>query len=194
MVGADRGQVERAQPLRGLGGGDSRERLGALVEGQRGDDRQAGDAAHGLDRGLELLQDVERLDHEQVDAAPVEDPGLLREDLGALLGRNREVAERADRAGDEDVSARDLARLAGELDAGAVDPLQLVVEVEAGQLAAVGAERVRLDQVGAGADEARVQRDDALGRLEVRLFGAVQARDGARDEHAHAPVADYDRA
>ena len=44
-----------------------------------------------------------------------------------------------------------------------------------GELAAVGAERVRLDQVGAGLDEAGVELDDGLGRAEVRLLGAAKA-------------------
>ena len=88
----------------------------------------------------------------------------------------------------------DLAGLAGELHAGAVDPLELVLEVELRELAPVGAEGVRLDQVGAGADEARVQRHDALRSAEVGLFRAAQPRHGARDEHAHAAVRDDDRA
>src|SRR5439155_8768557 len=104
------------------------------------------------------------------------------------------VPGRTDRAGEEAVTPGDLSCLARELHAGAVDPLQVVLEVEPGELAAVGAERVRLDQVGAGADEARMQRDDALGGLEVRLFRAAEARDGARDVFAHAAVGHDDRA
>ena len=85
-----------------------------------------------------------------------------------------DLAERADRAGDEDVGARDLARLAGEPHRGRVDPLELVLEEVRGELAAVGAEGVRLDQLGAGADEARVQRDDALRRPQVGFLGAAK--------------------
>ena len=72
------------------------------------------------DRGLELLQLEERLDGEEVDAAAFEHRGLLGEDLHALVCRDAAagLAERPDRAGDEDVAAGDLARLAGELDGG----------------------------------------------------------------------------
>ena len=108
----------------------------------------------------------------------------------ARPARAAELAERADRAGDEDVRARDLARLAGQPDAGGVDPLQLVLEEVAGQLAAVRPERVRLDQLGAGEDEARVEGDDALGSAQVRLFGAADPRHGLREERAHAAVGD----
>ena len=49
--------------------------------------------------------------------------------------------------------------------------LDLVLEEVRGQLAAVGAERVGLDQVGAGVDEADVEGDDRLGSAEIGLFG-----------------------
>ena len=188
-------RLERSQACGRVGCGHARQRLGALVERQRRDDRKRGDAANGLDRGLQLVELVERLDHEQVDAAAVEDRRLLGEDLGTLVGRERVgVAERPDRAGDEDLPARDLARLAGELDPGAVDSLELVLQEELRQFLPVGAERVGLDQVRACADEARVEGLDALGRLQVRLLGAAQTRDCARDEDAHPAVADHDRA
>src|SRR5439155_24161641 len=107
----------------------------------RRDDRELRDAAGCGDRGLELVQLVERLDHEQVDAPPIEDLGLLGEDRRALLGGEAlRVAEGADRACDEDLAAGDLACLARELDPSAVDPLQLVLEVELGKLATVRAE------------------------------------------------------
>jgi hypothetical protein len=195
MVRADRGEVERPEALRRLARRDAGKRLGAFVEGQRRHDRKRRDAPGRVDRGLELVELVERLDHENVYAAAVEHLGLFGEDLRSLLPRQAlGVAERTDRACDEDVASGDLARLARQLHAGAVDPLQVVLEVELGQLAPVGAEGVRLDQVRARADEARVKRHDAFGRLEVRLLGTAQARDGARDEHAHPAVADDDRA
>ncbi len=58
------------------------------------------------------------------------------------------------------------------------------------QLVPVRPERVRLDQLGAGVDEAEVQRDDGLGRAEVRLLGAAQARDGRGEHDPHAAVGD----
>ena len=69
----------------------------------------------------------------------------------------------------------DLARLAREPHGRRVDPLELVLEEQRRQLAAVGAEAVRLDQLGAGIDVARVDGDDALGRAQVRLLRAAEA-------------------
>ena len=49
--------------------------------------------------------------------------------------------------------------------------MQIVLEVVRGELPPVGAEGVRLDQVGAGGDEARVELHDGLGRAQVGLLG-----------------------
>ena len=46
------------------------------------------------------------------------------------------------------------------------------------ELAPVRAERVRLDQLGARVDEADVQRDDRIGRAQVRLLGGAQRGTG----------------
>ena len=77
-----------------------------------------------------------------------------------VLGRveDLELPERADRARDEDVPSRDLARLAREAHAGGVDLLERVVEQQPRQLAPVRAEGVRLDQLGARGDVPRVHR------------------------------------
>ena len=64
---------------------------------------------------LEVDEVVERLDHEEVDAAPLEDLRLLGIERRRLAPLELGVAERADRAGDEDVAPRHLACLAGEL-------------------------------------------------------------------------------
>ena len=145
------------------------------------------DAAHRLDRVDQLLEVVERLDHEQVGAAPLEHRRLLREEVAADA-RCRRLAERADRAGDEHVSSRDLSRLPGELDRRRVDRLDLVLEEVAGELPAVAAEAVRLDQLRAGVDEADVERDDRVRGAEVRLLGRAQPGDRGRDERSHAAV------
>ena len=87
-----------------------------------------------------------------------------------------ELAERADRAGDQHVPARHVTGLARETHGRRVDRLELVLEQLRGELAPVGAERVGLDQLGACADVARVDGDDALGRPEVRLLGTAQGR------------------
>ena len=93
---------------RRIAGRDAGERLGVLVEGELGDDRQRRDGPHRGHGRLELLEVEERLDHEQVDAAPLEEPRLLEEDVVGVLAAVRavELAERADRAGDEDLLAR----------------------------------------------------------------------------------------
>ena len=88
MVRADRGDVELGEPLGRLARGHAGERLGALVEGHQRDDRQARDAAHRLDRVDELLEVVERLDHEEVGAAALEDAAPAR--------RRARAATRAD--------------------------------------------------------------------------------------------------
>ena len=163
--------------------------LGVVVEGEERDDRERRDAADGLDRRDELVEVEERLDHEQVDAAALEHARLLGVERAVLAGvEDLELAERADRARDQHVAARDLARLAREADARGVDRLELVLEELRRQLAPVGAERVRLDQLGPGADVARVHRDHALGRPQVRLLGAAQAGRRAREQRSHAAV------
>jgi hypothetical protein len=108
--------------------------------------------------------------------------------------RALDVAERPDRAGDEDVASRDLARLARELHTRAHDPFELLLEEVLRELRTVRAERVRLDQLGARPDEAEMDVDDALGRAQVRLLRAAQPRYRAREQRAHAAVADDRRA
>ena len=136
VVRADRGHICVAKARGRLRGGDPGERLRVLVEGQHRDDRQARDALDRLDRRHQLVEVEERLDHEEVDAAPLEDPRLLGEDRRCERCRSVQLAQRADRAGDEDVAAGDLARLARELHARRVDALELVLEVVRRELAA----------------------------------------------------------
>ena len=171
------GHIELRQALSRFRRRDSGERFRVLVEGQQRNDRQARHAPHRLDRVNELLEVVERLRHEEVGSAPLEHTGLLREELPADP-RGRGLADRAHRPGDEHIAACDLACLAGELDPGRVDTLQLVLEEVTGQLAPVGAEGVRLDQLRAGVDKADVERDDGLGRPQVRLLRAAQPGHG----------------
>ena len=128
---------------------------------------------------------------EQVDAAPGQQPGLLREERCAVLGpRLLVLPERPDRAGDEDLPSGDLARVTGELHGRLVDPDELFLEVARGQLRAVRAECVRLDQLGAGVDEADVEGDDRLRSADVGLLRAAQARRGGRDQRPGAAVRD----
>ena len=190
MVRADRGDVELGEGARRRFRGQAAKRLRVLVEGEEADDRQRRDAAYGRDRGEQLVEVVERLDREEIDAAALEEARLLGEDRLAILGG---TTEGADRAGDEHVRAGDLAGIACDLDGRLVDRRDLVLEVVLGELAPVRAERVRLDDVGSGADESQMEREDALGRAHVRLLRTPEACHGARDEHSHATVADERR-
>jgi hypothetical protein len=119
---------------------------------------------------------------------------VLGEDQLAFLLEVAHVAERTDRAGEEDVPAGDLACLASELHAARVDALELLLQVVLGELVAIRAKGVRLDQLGAGADEPEVQREHALRVAQICLLGAAQAAHRARDQRAHATVATNRRA
>ena len=189
VIRADRGYVHVRQACRRLRRAHSGERLGAVVEGHQRDDRQGGDAAHRLDGIAELVQVVERLDHEQVGAAPLEDLRLVGEQLPTHT-RGRGLADRPDRARDEHVPAGHLARITGELDCGRVDPLEFVFEEVLGELAPVRAERVRLDQLGSRVDEGDVERDDGVGRAQVRLLRRPETWHRSGNERAHAAVRD----
>ena len=103
------------------------------------------------------------------------------------------VAERPNRPRDEDPGARHLTRLASELHAALDDLLEPVVEKVRRELAAVGAERVGLDHLCAGADEAHVHLYDGFRRLEVRLLRAAEAGDASRKQRAGPAVPDDDR-
>ncbi len=195
MVRPDRSHVELGEPTCCDLGADAARDLRLVVERQEGDDRERRGAPYRLDSDDELLEVEERLDHEQVDAASLEDlclGGVER----AVLGRveHLELAERSDRPRDEDVAAGHLARLAGEADACRVDLLEGPVELYPLELAAVRPEGVRLDQLGAGSDVARVDGDDALGRSDVRLLGAAEAGHGLGDQRSRAAVGDERRA
>ena len=141
---------------------------------------------HGGDGDLERVEVEERLEHEEVDAAAFEDLRLLGIQRPVLVDvEHLELAQRPDRAGDEDVAARDLARLAGEPHGSRVDALEVVAEAVRGELAPVGAERVRLDQLGARADVARVHGDHALGR--ARFASSGQRSPGTASSSAPLP-------
>ena len=186
----------RPQPLDRVARGDPGERLAVLVEGQLRHDRERRDVPHRRNRRLQLLEVEERLDQEEVDAPSFEKPRLLVEDVVGLDAAvlPLELAQRPDRPADEDRRARDVPRLPGELDAALDDVLEPVLEVLRGQLAAVRPKRVRLDELRTGANEALVDFDDRLGRAQVGLLGAAQARDRGREQRARAPVGHEDAA
>ncbi len=98
-VRPDDGDIDLLQPLDRLAGVDARQGLAVLVEGELRDDRKGRDIAHRADRRFQLVEVVERLDEEEVDAATLEKAGLLAEDLEGALGADRvlKVSERPDR-------------------------------------------------------------------------------------------------
>ena len=77
---------ERAQALDRVARMDAGEGLAVLVERELGDDRKRRDRLYRPDRGLELVQVVEGLDEEEVDAPPLQQARLLVEDLVGVLG------------------------------------------------------------------------------------------------------------
>ena len=190
MIRAESGKPQRAQALARSVRRHTAERLAVAVEGHERDDRQRGHRADRGDRRLQVTEIEERLDHEEIDAAALQDAGLLCVQRRRFEVAQLRVAERSDRARDEDLAARDLAGFAREANGRAVDRQELVFEEVLRELRAVRAECVRLDQVRACADVAEMHVDDAVGRAEVRLFGAAQARDGARKQRSHAAVGD----
>src|SRR5437868_269445 len=84
----------------------------------------------------------------------------------AIAAAQLDIAERADRARDEDVAPGDLARLAGDAHRGGVDLLELFGKELPRQLRPICAEAVRLDQLGSGPDISEVYFQYALGRAE----------------------------
>ena len=187
VVRAERADPELAQLVGSVARGHAGEGLRLVLEREQRDDRQARYRANGLDRDDELVEVEERLEHEQVGAAPLQDRRLLGEEPGALFGvRVVDSPSGPIEPADEDVAPGHLAGLAGEADARRDDLLELVLEVVARQLPAVRAERVRLDQLGARADEADVQRDDGVRGAEVRLLG-VRRRGTALETSAPMP-------
>ena len=97
VVRARGGDAEPGQPIGRVRGGDAAERLAVRVEGHQRDDRQRRDRADGVDRGDELVQVEERLEHEQVDAASLEHLRLLGEER-ALRRRRSARPRRAARS------------------------------------------------------------------------------------------------
>ena len=188
VVGADRRHVQLREALGSLAGADAGQCLPALVERQHRDDRQVRHAADRLDRVDDLVEIVERLDREEIRAATVENRRLFCEELAPHATRRR-LADRPDRTCDEDVTAAELARIPCELDAGRVDPFEIVLEEVVRELAPVCAERVRLDQLRAGIDEARVERDHGFGRSEICLLRTAETWHCCGEQRAHPPVA-----
>ena len=139
---------------------------------------------------------AEGFEHEQVDATLEERRGLLREvglglvDAG-LAPRLDADAERTNRAGDIRVPPG----AARELRAVHVDLGRAIGEPERRELDPVGAEGIRLDDIGAGSHVGVVHVGYQLGLGQVQLVERPVQEHAARVQHrAHRPVADQDAA
>ena len=157
------------------------------------DDRQRAAALHRRNRRDDLVHVAERLEHQQIDAALDQRLCLLSEIglgfvSGGLTPRLDAQPERTDRARDIDVLAGGLAR---QLRASAVDLAHLVGQTKRPQLDAIGAERVGLNHIGAGAHVFVVHVGYAGGIGEVERVEAAIDEDTLRvEQRAHRAVAD----
>ena len=124
------------------------------------DDGQVADAADGGDRRADLVEVAERLEDEQVDAALEQRLGLLREHTAPLRRRRSCPTARRGRRADRSRRPR-TCPVAGHARARAARRRRLMAshplaQAERAQLDPIGAERVGLDDVGAGAQVFRM--------------------------------------
>ena len=114
--------------------------------------------ADAVDRVEQLGEVEERLDEHHVHAAPVEDRRLLGEDLAALRPSATSWSPSGPIEPATNTSRPETSRASrASFTAALLIALRLALEVVGRELAPVRAERVRLDQVRAGADEPEVQ-------------------------------------
>ena len=160
-----------------------------------GDDRKLTDAADRADGGLDLVQVAEGLEDEQLDPALDERLGLLAEVLLGLVHAGLPPGldanpERSDRSGDIRLLARGVPGDARPLH---VDRVGAIREAEGAELDAVGAEGVRLDDVGPGADVGLVHLGDEIRLRQVQLVERPVQEDALGVQHRpHGAVADED--
>ena len=171
------------------------QRVAVFLRRHLGDDWQAGHAPHGVDRRADFVEIAEGLEDEQIDAALHERMGLLAEEFACFVEaglppRLDADAQRADRPGDVRVLQR---RMARDLRALCVDRVEPLGKAERAQLDAVRAERVGLDNVGAGTDVFLVHLGHEIGLRDVQRVEAFVDEDALRIEHRpHRAVTDED--
>ena len=176
-------------------GGRAVRQGGVLAEREQGDDGQVrGRAASLLDRDLEVIDQRERLEPEEVDAALEQAvDGLAERTAYGRLVEVQEVAggwpERSDGSRDEDVAAGDVASLARQLRAAPSQATGLVAEAEGRQPRPIGAEGRGRDDVRAGREVLAVDRADQLWPRRDELVEHGPLRDAPREqERAHGAV------
>ena len=169
------------------------EAVAVVLDRHLRDDRQLRDAAHRGNRGADLVQIAEGLQNEEVDAPFDERLRLLPEVRFGLVGAH--LAPRLDAHAEWPHGARHVRLIARGLlrDARAfdIDLAHLVAQTERPQLDAVGAERVGLEHVGAGADVVLMDLRHRVGRHDVQRVEAAVDEHALRVEHRpHRAVAD----
>ncbi len=194
-IGAERQRPPAAPPDdadRGLGR-DAHHGPAGAVEGHGHDIRQAR-CFGAADRRRQLVLGEHGLDPGDIDAARLERCRLFREcRLGVrrLAGakRRQDLAGRPHRARDDHRPARPRRDRAGDLGGGAIDlgdPVAGIVEVEA---VAVAAEAVGQDDVGAGLDEAAMDRGHPLRLVEIPQLARRAIGEAEREQAgAHAAI------
>jgi hypothetical protein len=195
-VGAEHGHRQRAQHGGDLARGLAAEGVRVVGERGLGNDGHVGQVAGRAHRLDQLVQVAERLQDQDVHAAVRKQRlDLLADDLDALGRADAAPLQRGDRgrhrAGHEHVAVAPVLGRAGDPDPGPVDLVDLVREAVVAEPEPVGAERVGLDDVRAGAQVALVDRADQarIGQVEFRQR-AVE-RGARRVQHgAHGAVAD----
>ncbi len=157
------------------------------------DDREVADRADRTNRGADLVDVPERLEHEELDAAFGERARLFREVLlglvhAGLAPRLDADPERTDRAGDPGLVPRRMTREARPVN---IDVVHLVGKTEMAQLDPVGAKRIRLDDVRPVAHVDLVHFGDQVRLREVQLVERPVEEDAFGVQHrAHRAVAD----
>ena len=193
----DRAAGKRRHELGKRTGRHAHHGLARRVEARRGGEGHA-DPRSRRGGGADLLERRHGLDPDDVDAAVLQALDLLDEDLDRLvLGqraeRCEEVAGRPDRAGNHHRPPGGIGDGAGVLRGEAVQLAGAILEIVQHQPAAIGAEGIGEDDVGAGIDEALVERTD---RVAVRLVPQLRriARGEAHVEQVRArrPVSEED--
>ena len=171
------------------------ERVAVLFGRHLRDDRQVGDLARRVDGGADFVQIAERFQDEQIDAALDERLGLFAKVLARLVDTRLAPwldpdAERADRPGDVGILP---CRAAGDSHAFDVDGVKLLAQAERPELDAIGAECIRLEDVGAGAHVFLVHGEHDLRLREVQRVEALVDEHALRVQHRpHCAVADED--
>ncbi len=146
-----------AQRLRHPGGRIAQQGAVVAGEGHRGHHRQVADLAGGRDGFAQLVQVAEGLQDQQIRPGLGQGRDLLGEGLAGLLGldaaeRRQAHPQRADVAGHQHLPEGRHRHPARQLHPGPVDLGDLVLQAVRGQLVAVGAEGVGLDDLRPGLD------------------------------------------